>query len=106
VVSGWRALDDRRLDLLFENPRDFAAELSEIDGDPRALIAEASETPQSWRSDFEGHLLRLVHEEGDGGMVFGLYLDGEPVGTLEALPPGWILEGFEKGAGEPGGTLL
>lgn len=103
MVSGWRALDDRRMELLFGNPRRFRAELAGLDGDPRAVFAEAGEIPQSWQSNFEGHLLRIVREQDDKGLVFGLYLDGEPIGTLEDLPPGWQLDGYSD---EAGGSLL
>ena len=85
--SGWRGLDDTRLDRLFEKPRTFEAELDDGPlGDPSDL--------SSWISDFEGHHLRLSRIEGVDGPTFALHLDGEPMGELDRLPENWKIAGL------------
>lgn len=83
--SGWRGLDDTRLDRLFENKRTFRREL---EGE---LLNEATEQ-SSWISDFEGHHLRVAEVLALEGRVFAVYLDGEPVGELEELPANWKID--------------
>ena len=90
--SGWRGLDDTRLDRLFEGPRTFRAEMAAL-GEQGGHEGEISDM-SSWVCDFEGHQLRLAEISSPEGRVFALDLDGEPIGELDRFPAGWKIEGL------------
>ena len=79
MSSGWRALEDARLERLFSNPCRFRA--ISVSEEGRELELGAS---------FESHLLRVLVNEDPELPSYTLIVDGEPVGDLDRWPPNWI----------------